>query len=180
MMLMAFCAAARAADSPQIDGIPLFKHAVGTWNGTGTSQVLADKSKLIVTDTWTGEFGMNGTAFVRTGTVKLSSDVGYEYRWVYKIEAKSGRVFALYKDSRDTQGIFLADLSADQNKLTVFPVEVNGKPIKDGIFSTISFKEGRLFFETEVRDKAAGAIIRHLREAGQLAGHTRLELSRKG
>jgi hypothetical protein len=115
--------------------------------------VVADKSKLIVTDTWTGEFGMNGTAFVQTGAVKLSSDVGYEYRWVYKIEAKSGRLFALYKDSRDKQGVFLADLSADQNKVTVFPVDVNGKSTKDGIFSTVSFKDGRLFFETEIRDK---------------------------
>jgi hypothetical protein len=151
---LVWCAALLAADAPRIDGIPLFNHAVGTWNGTGTNLVLADKSKLIVTDTWTGEFGMEGTAFVQTGSVKLSSDVGYEYRWVYKVEAKSGRIFALYKDSRDMQGIFLADLSADQNKLIVFPVDINGKPTKDGMFSTVSFKDGRLFFETEVRDKA--------------------------
>ncbi|HEY2125301.1 MAG TPA: hypothetical protein VGG94_07540 [Chthoniobacterales bacterium] len=153
MMLLACRAAATAGDSPRIEAIPLFKQAAGTWDGTGTNLVLADKSKLIVTDTWTGEFGMDGTAFVQTGTVKLSSEVGYDYRWVYKIETKSGRIFALYKDSRDTQGVFLADLSADQNKLTMFPVDAGGKPTKAGMFSTISFKDGRLFFETEVRDR---------------------------
>lgn len=153
IMLLAGYAAASAEDSPRIDSIPLFKHAIGQWSGTGTNRVVADKSKLIVTDTWTGEFGMDGTAFIQTGTVKLSSDVGYEYRWVYKIEAKSGRIFALYKDSRDTQGIFLADVSADQNKLALFPVDINGASTKAGMFSTVSFKDGRLFFETEVRDR---------------------------
>ena len=160
LALLAVCfAVAVEADPARIDSISLFKHSVGTWTGTGTSLVGPNKSKLSVTDNWKGEFGMEGKAFVQTGTVKLSSDVSYEYRWVYQIEPKSGRVVALYSDSKDTKAVCLAVLADGQEKLTVTPIDTTGAAARAGLFSTLSFKDGRLSYEAEVRDENGNAVV---------------------
>lgn len=160
LALLSVCfAVAVEAEPSRIDSISLFKHLVGTWTGTGTSLVGESKSKLAVTDNWKGEFGMEGKAFVQTGTVKLSSDVSYEYRWVYQIEPKSERVVGLYSDSKDTKAVCLAVLADDQEKMTVTPIDTTGAAAKAGLFSTLSFKDGRLSYETEVRDEDGKTLV---------------------
>ena len=157
-LLSVFFTFALQAEPPRIDGISFFKHSVGTWTGTGNSLVVANKSKLTVTDNWKGEFGMEGKAFVQTGTIKLSSDVSYDYRWVFQIEPKSGRVIALYSDSKDMKAVCLTSLAVDQEKFTITPIDTTGAPAKAGPYATLSLKDGRLSSETEVRDQDGKAV----------------------
>jgi len=147
------------AESPRPDGMTFFKQSVGSWNGKGTSVVGPNKSKLEVTDDWKGEFADGGNAFVQTGKVTLSNGSSFDYRWIYKVDPKNGKLMGLYADSHQTRTLFSVQLAEDQSKLSVVPLNAAGTPSITGVFCTLYFKDGRLLYDAEVRDEGGKPFI---------------------
>ncbi len=142
----------------ELGEIEFFKKSVGLWQGRGNSEVGPGKTPLKVIDVWRGSLVKGGTVFVQDGNIKLSNGGNFSYRWVYRYEEK--RLIARYADSNQTRSLSEVALSEDKTSITVTPLSGGLMPVKHGLFTTVTLKDGAYLYDAELRDKEGKVTVK--------------------